>query len=99
MCFTTSGPKRNHRANGKRLRINELRLAQILRVQDFLISKEADLPTEYRRDRGAAADPRAQTLNGGGLDYTRGVSRPTPRTLRERFSKTGGLPGCPSWIF
>jgi hypothetical protein len=97
VCFTTSGPKRNHRANGKRLRINELRLAQILRVQDFLIGEEVDLPTEYGVI-AATADRVLNTLNDSGLDYTRAVSRSTPRTLRERVSKAGGLPRCPSWI-
>ena len=47
MCFTTRELKRNERANRNHCWINELRLARILRFQDFLIGEEADLATEY----------------------------------------------------
>lgn len=61
VCFTTREPKRNERAKRNRWWINNLRLARILRLQDFLIGEEADLPTEYGvprgRDRSTCSTP------------------------------------------
>ena len=98
--FTACGRKRNERANRNCQWINELRLAEILCVQDFLIGQEADLPTEYGVI-AAAADRVLNTFNDGGLDYTRAVSRATPRASREQVPKPEGSldvrVGFPEW--
>jgi hypothetical protein len=95
--FTTREPKRNERAKRNRWRINELRLARVLTLQDFLIGEEADLATEYGVFAARSFNV-LDTLNDGGTTLVKFRGQHTRERFGKGFPDPGGLPRCPSRI-